>query len=605
LDSLLTDYGRCSVVAVRYHGDTPWEFDPFYNANPGEVDERLAYYSVASPPVTIIDGSPLPRTCFVTKVKDAIEEALDVPSPVKLVASDTRVGDSCFVAVRVIAEGSVGAVSLVLRAAVIEDSIHYEAPNGMSLFNNVFRRFLPSHAGVAFEISQGETLDFDLAFEMDPGWNADHVSTVVFCQDDTDGTVIQAASTTPRPPVWGRYSAVQRGRVMLPGNEASFSGTFTNLGASTDTFDLDLASGLPADWSAGFETAGGTEAGDAMILESDSSFAIVVSIRSGLAPGTGECLMTITSRRDPSFSRSLRFFAVSGVCALVVDDDGGMDLESYYAASLDSLGVLWGRWDRSIARPSISDLEGAEFVIWFTGSYFPTLDEYDRNLIAAYLDAGGDMLVTGQDIGYALNYVTSEEYSPEAVDFYRTYLHSEWVTSSSLLWDVAGRSGDPVGDGLFFSIEGGDGADNQDYPDVVDAISPASVIFDYSGDPFKHCGIEGITTNEDRELLLSRIIDWFGKTSGAENPPAPAVISLSPNPAVTYLNISFAGKQHRSVVEIFDVCGRRVRMLESVTGEALIWNLADESNRKVAPGVYFVSVSTGDQATCKKVVLTR
>jgi hypothetical protein len=31
----------------------------------------------------------------------------------------------------------------------------------------------------------------------------------------------------------------------------------------------------------------------------------------------------------------------------------------------------------------------------------------------------------------------------------------------------------------------------------------------------------------------------------------------------------------------------------------------DESDRRVAPGVYFVSVSTADRATRKKVILTR
>ncbi len=621
MDSLLVEYGHPSVVTLRYHGDIPWEFDPFYMANPSEYHERNDYYSLTSIPSTLIDGAFVGRTCFITKVKEALDAALAVTSPLKLVASDSLVGDSCFVGVEIIAEQAMGADSVVLRAAVMEDSIHYDAPNGLHLFHNVFRRFLPDHAGTLFTMSQGETLYFDFAFEIDPEWDANYISTLVFCQDDADRSIIQAVSTKPRPPAWGRYWAAERGRVVLPGHGAEFPGTFTNLGTGVDTFDLDMISDMPADWSAGYTVSGASQVGNAVVLESDSSCTIEVNLVSGYEPGTGQCTVTLTSRRDPSFARSLRFFAVSGVCALLVDDDGGLGLETYYAGALDSLEVLWGHWDRSIAKPSISDLSKTEFVIWFTGSYFPTLDTYDQDLIGTYLDTGGDLFITGQDIGYALNYVNGEEYSPEAVDFYQTYLHASWITSSSLLWQVSGRSGDPITDGLTLSIEGGDGADNQDYPDVIDSIGPANVIFDYVGDPLKHGGIrydsgtskivylsfgfEAISTQADRELLLSRIVTWFGKTSGVEPPPVAAVVSLYPNPAVTHLNIAFSGRSAGSTIEIYDVRGRLVKHLGSTQGETSTWDLMDQADRKVAPGVYFISVSTADNAIRKKVILTR
>jgi hypothetical protein len=620
LDSLLSDYGYASVVAVRYHGDTPWAFDPFYNANVGEVEERFDYYSISLIPITVIDGSPLERTCYAIKVRDALDSALEGDSPLRLSASESRVGDSCFVDVRIVAETAVDVDSLVLRTAVIEDSIDYEAPNGMSVFNNVFRRFVPDHAGIIFGISQGETLDFDCAFEIDPAWNPDHISAVAFCQDDTSRTVIQAVSTRPRPSAWGRYWASQRGRVVQAGDDVQFPSILTNLGAQTDTFDVDFTPDLPGDWSAQYSISGGTQVGDAVVLESDSSATIDVSINCGLASGTGRCTVTLTSRCDPSFSRGLSFFAVSGVCVLVVDDDGGLDVESYYADALDSLGVLWGHWDRSIAKPSASDLHRAELVIWFTGSHYPTLEVYDQDLISDYVDAGGDLLVTGQDIGYALNYTNSEEYSPEAVDFYENYLHAEWVTSSSLIWEVSGRAGDPISDGLSFSIAGGDGADNQDYPDVIEVITPAELVFDYAGDSTKHCGtsfdsgssrvvylsfgFEAISTVEDRELLLSRILNWFGQISGLEPPSASLVVSAYPNPALTHLNIAWSLSGEKRAVEVYDVLGRLVRSLGGPAGAKITWDLKDEANRRVAPGVYFVSVSTTGQAIHKKVILT-
>jgi hypothetical protein len=615
----MADYGLANIVAVRYHGDSPWEFDPFYNANAGEVDERLGYYGVSTIPITLVNGLALPRTCLITYVREAIESELEVSSPIRLVASESRAGDSCFVDVNLIGEAEAGVDSLVLRAAVIEDSIDYAAPNGMTLFNAVFRRFLPDPAGLAFAVSPGETLDFHFAFEIDPQWDAGGISTVVFVQNDASKAIVQAASTKPRPEVWAHYRASERGRVVLPGHDVSYPGTFTNQGTQVDTFDVDLSTDLPSGWAGQYALSGGTQTGNAIVLESDSSATLTASLLCGMEAGTGRCTVTLTSRCDPGFSRSLTFFAVSGVCALVVDDDGGLGLEGYYGETLDSLGVVWGHWDRSIALPTVSDLHLAEFVVWFTGDYFPTLEVSDQNLIASYLDTGGDLFITGQDIGYALNYVNNEEYSPEAVAFYETYLKARWSTSSSLIWDVSGEAGDPIGDGLAFSIEGGDGADNQDYPDVIDAIAPAQVILDYTGDPSKHCGVrfdsgsskvvylsfgfEGISTQADRELLLSRIIAWFGKTAGLDERVLPMAVSVYPNPAVTRLNIAFGEASGATKVEIYDVLGRAVKTLGPVTDGDITWSLTDEAGRRVSPGVYLLAVSAGSQSFTRKVVL--
>ena len=110
-----------------------------------------------------------------------INARLGMSSPLKMVASDSLAADSCFVSLSVIAEGTPSGDSLKLRVAVVEDSIYYEAPNGQTVFRGVFRSFLSSPEGIDFEISQGETLDFDFAFELDPApaLTARHLSFAV------------------------------------------------------------------------------------------------------------------------------------------------------------------------------------------------------------------------------------------------------------------------------------------------------------------------------------------------------------------------------------------------------------------------------------------
>jgi hypothetical protein len=620
LDSLLAFYSPVDVVMIRYHGDHPWEFDPFYNANPTEIDERFSYYSITTIPTVIIDGERRPKSCYVEPFKDAFDARLDISSPINLVAADSISGDSCFVDVSVIAEEDPSADSLVLRAAVVEDSIHYAAPNGQDIFNFIFRDFVPDPGGLSFAIDEGETLDFELAFEIDPEWDPANIRTVVFIQNDTDTSIVQAVSAGQPPAAWARYTAPRRGAVESTGRDVVFPSTLISRAADRDTFDIDFTQDLPSDWSAGYEVVGGTPLGGSVALDGDSSCAIDVTIGCGYEPGTGEVTLSATSRRDPAFTRSLKFLAVSGVCALVVDDDGGYDLEHYYGDALDSVGVLWGRWDRTVGAPEVDDLTKTEFVIWFTGHAAPSLNASDRQVLASYLAGDGRLFITGQDIGWGLADMNSHEYTEESETFYMTYLHAIHVMSNSNLWDLSGRTGDPITDGMTITIEGGDGADNQSYPDVIDSIAPAEVIFDYS-DPAKHGGVrfesdsskvvylsfgfEAISTVEDRVLLLSRIVDWFGGMSGIDVENPTLVVSCYPNPATTYASISLSQRGAEGTIEIYDVMGRAIRKAALGESRSFTWDLADSYGGRVAPGVYFVSVSAGPTTVRKKIVLAR
>jgi hypothetical protein len=407
----------------------------------------------------------------------------------------------------------------------------------------------------------------------------------------------------------------------LPGQQASFPGTFINLGASADTFDITLSAQLPPDWSASYQVSGGIPVSGGFALDKDDTCTVTVRIDCGYDAGTGDVTLTARSRRDTSFARSLEYFAVSGVCGLLVDDDGGLGYEAYYKDALDSVGVVWGKWNRRIGEPLLSDLNMAEFVIWFTGAYFPTLEAHDRDVISSYLDGGGNLFITGQDIGYGLCFVNSGEYSTSSFLFYESYLGAEWIMPNSNLFGLSGRAGDPVTDGIALGIEGGDGADNQSYPDVIDSIAPAQVILDYDGDPLKHGGVrhefgsskvvylsfgfEAISSIQDRESLLARIVDWFGGAAWVDGPLEEVVLSAYPNPAITHVSFSAPGHRGGVPLDIYDIRGRLVISATIADQETFTWDLRDGAGREVASGVYFVSMSPGGRTIRKKIVLAR
>jgi len=407
----------------------------------------------------------------------------------------------------------------------------------------------------------------------------------------------------------------------LPGQQANFPGTFINMGAGADTFDITLSEALPADWSAGYQVSGGDPVPGGFALAVDETCTITVKIDCGYDPGTGEVTLTARSRRDPNFARSLDYFAVSGVCGLLVDDDGGLGYEAYYADALDSAGVVWGKWNRRIAEPLLSDLNAAEFVIWLTGAYFPTLEAHDQDVISSYIDGGGDLFISGQDIGYALCFVNSGEYSTSSLMFYQGYLGAEWIMPNANILDLSGRFGDPVTNGIAIGIEGGDGADNQSYPDVIDSIAPARVIFDYDGDPLKHGGVrqeigsskvvylsfgfEAISSVQDRAELLTRIVDWFGGAAWVDGPREEIMLSAYPNPAITHVSFSTPGYPGEVPPEVYDIRGRLVVSTTIPEQETFTWDLRDRGGHEVASGVYFVSMSPAGRTLRKKIVLAR
>ncbi len=225
---------------------------------------------------------------------------------------------------------------------------------------------------------------------------------------------------------------------------------------------------------------------------------------------------------------------------LLVDDDVGDGYETYYEQAIAAAGRTY----LTVATPpTAADMALFESVVWFTGDdYTSTLTSQDQAEIAAYLDGGGRLFMSGQDIGYDIN--TSA--------FYSDYLHAAYVQDNVGLGGVLGSPASPVGFGFMFDIKGGDGANNQNYPSEIDPVAPAMTAFVYDasvpaaasaamgaaaakatvGDDIAKAitssgtagltfdngmhklvylafGFEAIATAGDRSLVMDRILDWL------------------------------------------------------------------------------------------------
>jgi hypothetical protein len=204
---------------------------------------------------------------------------------------------------------------------------------------------------------------------------------------------------------------------------------------------------------------------------------------------------------------------------LLIDGDYGDEYERYYTGTLDRLGLTYDIWEAG-ARDPVDAQTLAQYVdgavIWTIPFSCPNGQE--KRAFESYLDNGGRLFITGQDIGRCL---TNGGF--ETDDFYQNYLHAQYVRGNAQIDTLSGTPGDPISNALAVNIRGGDGARNQYYPDVIEAISPAATIFTY--EPaceaalrvdtgaykvvYFGFGFEGVNSQADRDNVMERVLDWL------------------------------------------------------------------------------------------------
>ncbi len=189
--------------------------------------------------------------------------------------------------------------------------------------------------------------------------------------------------------------------------------------------------------------------------------------------------------------RAIEPFVKTANLLFVPDRDGESTdwLRPYFSDTLDDLGYGYDVWDTGLRgapdSPTLNQyVDGV--VIWAAPDYGLFRENDVQDDLAAYLDAGGRLFITGQDIGYYEG----------ASAFYQDYLHATYVQDNTGIWTLSGTGGDPIGDGLGLTISGGDGADNQDWPDEIDPVSPAVTVLTYDSTALQAPDAEGETRPE-------------------------------------------------------------------------------------------------------------
>lgn len=116
--------------------------------------------------------------------------------------------------------------------------------------------------------------------------------------------------------------------------------------------------------------------------------------------------------------------------------------------------------------------------------------------------------------------------------------------------------------------------------------------------------------NSDAESMLVYLKNGVGveEDEPLANDEVRRSFRLFPNPSQSSVNILISGDGERSLaVKIYDVSGKLVRSFNRLKPPALpytlLWDRRDEEGRVVPPGVYFVSIQTGQGTKNLKVTI--
>lgn len=169
----------------------------------------------------------------------------------------------------------------------------------------------------------------------------------------------------------------------------------------------------------------------------------------------------------------------------VDDDDGFRNVEEFYFTALNSLHIPYLVWNHSrLGTPPARTLTHFPMIIWACEWAFPSLNPTDRIAIQYYLNAGGNLFISGQDIGWDLadpDGAGNNQYSESSRDFYQNYLHSLYQDDNSQSSFVRGMPG-TIGQGMEFDIYQPGIPVHFQFPEWIEPMPDAVSCFRYDSD---------------------------------------------------------------------------------------------------------------------------
>jgi uncharacterized repeat protein (TIGR01451 family) len=260
------------------------------------------------------------------------------------------------------------------------------------------------------------------------------------------------------------------------GSSVDYTVGVKNLGFTADSYSLsssggtDTVSFLDPTCTTSLTTTPTVSPGDT------TNVCVRVTVPAGATDGSSDTsTVTATSVGNPSVAgtASVTTVAVTKDTLLVDEDTNSpVDSQPYYADALNANSIDFSTWDLT-KNPTlpIGFLNAYKNVYWFTGNSYPgPITPYESDL-KSFLDGGGNLFMSGQDI---------LDQAAGTTSFVHDYLHIDWDGSEAqndkATDDVHGVTGNVVTDGIG-AVPLDHSVLNAAFEDQITPIAPATAAF--------------------------------------------------------------------------------------------------------------------------------
>jgi len=324
---------------------------------------------------------------------------------------------------------------------------------------------------------------------------------------------------------------------------------------------------------------------------------------------------------------------VGNAQVLLVDADRGDDYEELYINDFYKKRIPIDYWNKEVSgSPPGAVLGSYNLIVWFTGdTSWNLIETADISALEQFMGDGGNLFLTGQGIAGELHLEDSS--------FLDEYLHTLY-DGLGFFPQQLGEDGSPIGQDLLIRYFSGC---NQEYSTAEQIIPINGAIpafsynyvggytsLSYSG-PYKlvffDWGYEALDNNsgsfDTRDTVLYRVMEFFSSVAtevADENnrQVIPGEFELGqnyPNPFNPITTIKYSlGREEgalrsNTVLKIYNTLGQEVKTLvdgwQRPGHYSIEWNGTDNSNTRVASGVYFYSLQRGDNRASKKMIFLK
>ncbi len=399
--------------------------------------------------------------------------------------------------------------------------------------------------------------------------------------------------------------------------------TFTSNITGNESFNISLTSSdAPNDWNSSFTVNGNTYTntgtGNFTFNTPDD---ITINIIPGNTPKIATYTLTITSNSQPYLSPLIKkIYILSNVTDIIVNNeaswgDGSSVTPANFQSNFIQGLINAGETKYDVIPLSVFEIIGNAGkldniigVYYNVGWSFPSLTDACVAVFENYLDNGGNLLISGQDIGWD-NFDLTNGGNGTAItqSFYNNYLKSSFVNDGSTANNQLTIN---TNDAVFGSVGNsviidayGSGSNTFMYPDEINPLSGGTSFFYYNGNTSKIGGVrstgggyktvnmgvslEMISDTNVRKDIITRAHDWFHNIVNINefNEPCIKDYICYPNPAQDFVNIITNNKEDL-IIQLFDISGKIIKK-ETIPANTVNYEL---NLKNVGTGLYYYSI---------------